>query len=81
MNIITVMQNKKKKVQLVIPNSSVIKESACNARDQGSIPGSGSSPGKVNGNPLQYSYLENLTDRGAWKATVHELQESDTLSN
>ena len=74
LNTKTVMQKKKKKVQLVIPNCSVIKESACNARDQGSIPGSGSSPGEVNGNPLQYSYLENPTDKGAWKATVHRLQ-------
>ena len=44
-------------------------ESACNAedlRDVGSIPGSRRSPGGGNGNPLQYSYLETLTDRGAW---------------
>ena len=47
------------------------KESACNAGDPGSIPGSGRSPGEGNGNPLQYSYLENPTDRGAWQATVH----------
>ena len=37
----------------------------------GSIPGSGSSPGEGNGNPLQYSSLENLTDRGAWQAIHH----------
>ena len=65
------------KVQLVIPNSSVIKESACNAQDQGSILGSGVSPGEVNGNPLQYSCLENPTDREAWQAIVRGLQESD----
>ena len=47
------------------------KESACNAGDPGSIPGLGRSPGEGNGNPLQYSYLENPTDRGAWQATVH----------
>ena len=47
------------------------KESACNALDVGSIPGSGRSPGEENGNPLQYSYLENFMDRGAWWATVH----------
>ena len=41
------------------PHSSVGKESACNAGDQGSIPGSGRSPGEGNGNPLQYSCLEN----------------------
>ena len=53
------------------PCSSVGKESACNAGDLGSIPGSGRSPGEGNGNPLQYSCLENLMDRGAWRATVH----------
>ena len=41
------------------PDSSVGKESACNAGDQGWIPGSGRSPGEGNGNPFQYSYLEN----------------------
>ena len=52
------------------PHSSVGKESACNAGDLSSIPGLGRSPGEGNGNPLQYSCLENLTDRGAWQATV-----------
>ena len=47
------------------------KESACNVGDQGSISGSGSSPGEGNGNPLKYSCLENPMDRGAWWATVH----------
>ena len=47
------------------PSSSVGKESACNAEDWGSILGSGRSPGKGNGNPLQYSYLENSMDNGA----------------
>ena len=42
------------------------KASACNAGDLGLIPGSGGSPGEGNGNPLQYSYLENPMDRGAW---------------
>jgi len=42
------------------------------------IPGSGRSPGEGNDNPLQYSCLENPMDRGAWRATVHGLQESDT---
>ena len=45
------------------------KQSACNAGDTGSIPGSGRSPRKGNGNPLQYSCLENPMDRGAWWAT------------
>ena len=49
------------------------KESACNAVDVGLIPGSGRSPGEENGNPLQYSHLENSMDRGAWWATVYEV--------
>ena len=53
------------------PGSSVSKESACSAGDSGLIPGSGRSPGKRNGNPLQYSCLENPMDRGTWWATVH----------
>ena len=48
-----------------------VKESACNAGDPGSIPGSGRSPGEGNGKPLQYSCLENPIDRGAWQAAVH----------
>ena len=48
------------------------KESACNAGDQGSIPGSGRSPGEGDGNPLQYSSLENSMNRRAWRATVLE---------
>ena len=51
--------------------SSVSKSSACNAGDPGLIPGSGRSPGKGNGNPLQYSCLENPMDRGIWQATIH----------
>ena len=47
------------------------KESACNAGDVGSIPGLGRSSGEGNGNPLQYSCLENPMDRGAQWATVH----------
>ena len=50
------------------------KESASIAGDLGSIPGSGRSFGEGNGNPLQYSYLENLMDRGAWRAIVHGSQ-------
>ena len=53
------------------PYSSVGKESACNAGDPGSIPGSGRSPGEGNDSPLQYSCLENPMDRGAWQATAH----------
>ena len=47
-------------------------------RDVGSILGSGRSPGGVHGNPLQYSCLGNLMDRGAWRATVHRDAELDT---
>ena len=46
---------------------------AGDARDAGLIPRSGRSPGEGNANPLQYSCLENLTDRGAWRATVREV--------
>ena len=48
----------------------MVKESACNAVDPGSIPGWGRSPGEGHGNPLQYSCLGNPMDRGVWKATV-----------
>ena len=53
------------------------KESLCNAGNQGSIPRLGRSPGEGNGNPLQYSSLENPIGRGAWRATVHRVAESD----
>ena len=63
-------------------DSSVGKESACNAGDQDSIPGSGRSSGEGDGNPLQYSCLENPVDRGAWQTTVHGVAKSQTqLSN
>ena len=52
--------------------------SAGDTRDTGSIPGSGRSPERGNGNPLQYSCLENPMDRGAWWATVHAVAESGT---
>ena len=54
------------------------KESACNVGDLDSIPGLGRSPGEGNGNPLQYSCLENPTDGAAWQTTVHGVAESDT---
>ena len=53
------------------PGGSDCKESACNAGDPGSTPRLGRSSGEGNGNPLQYSCLENPTHRGAWWATVH----------
>ena len=55
------------------PHSSVGKESTCYAGDLGSIPESERSSGEGNGNPLQYSCLENPMDRGAWWDTVHEV--------
>ena len=60
------------------PRSSVGKEPACNAEDLGSVPGSGRSPGEGNGNPLQYSCLENPMDREAWRAIVHGAAKSRT---
>ena len=63
---------------LGFPDGSKGKESACNAGDSGSIPGSGRSPGEGNGSPLQYSYLENSIDRGAWQATDHRVAKSPT---
>ena len=61
-----------------LPCSSNGKELAYNAGDQGSIPGLGSSSGEGNGNPFQYSCLENSKDREAWWATVHAVAELDT---
>ena len=58
--------------------SSVSKESACSIGDLGLIPGLGRSPREGNGNPLQYSCLENPMDRGAWWATVHGVAKSRT---
>ena len=62
----------------VFPGGSDNKESACNAGDPGSIPGSRRSPGEGNGNPLQYSCLENLMDGGTWQATYHGVAKSRT---
>ena len=52
--------------------------SAGYTRDTGSVPGPGRSPGGGHGNPLQYSFLENPMDRGAWQATVHRVTKSQT---
>ena len=56
---------------LTFPGGSDGNELPCNAGDLGLIPGLGRSPGERNGNPLQYSCLENLMDRGVWQATIH----------
>ena len=60
------------------PGGSDGKGSACNAGDLGLILGLGRSPGGGNGNPLQYSCLENPLDRGAWWAMVHGVSQSRT---
>ena len=67
-----------------LPIGTVVKNSPANAgdtrdaRDTLSIPGSGRSPGIGNGNPLQYSCLENSMDSGAWQATVHGVAKNQT---
>ena len=59
------------------PGGSVVKNSPADAGDKGSIPDPGRFPREENGNPLQYSCLGNPVDRGAWRAAVHEVAESD----
>ena len=69
-------------ILLGFPGGSDGKAIVCNSGDLGSVPGSGRSPGERNGNPLQYSCLENFMDGGAWQATVHGVAKSRTrLSN
>ena len=63
---------------LDFPGGSDSKASAYSAGDQGSIPGSGRSAGEGNGNPLQYSCLENSMDGGACLATIHRVTKSRT---
>ena len=60
------------------PGGSVVKNPPANAGDMGLIPGSGRSPGEGNDNPLEYSCLGSPKNRGAWRATVHRVAESDT---
>jgi len=61
-----------------LPGGSDGKELACNMREPGLIPGSGRSSGEGNGNPLQYSCLENPMDKGSWWVTVHGVTNSQT---
>ena len=68
-------------MQADFPGGSVVKNPPANAGDVGLIPGSGRSTGEGNGNPLQYSCLENSTDRGALGATVHGVTKSQTRLN
>ena len=64
------------RISVGFPGSSVVKNLPANAGDAGSIPGSGRSPGGGNGNPVQYSWLGNPMDRGAWWATVYGVAKS-----
>ena len=64
--------------RLGVPGGSVVKNPPANAGDSSLIPGLGKSPGEGNGNPLQYSHLENPMDRGTWQATVHGIANSQT---
>ena len=68
---------------MAVPDvAQMVKASGYNVGDLGSIPGSGRYPGEGNGNPLQYSCLENRMDRGAWWAAAHGVAKSWTrLSN
>ena len=61
-----------------LPQWPTGKKSTCNAENVGSIAGSGKAPGEGNGNPLQYSYLENPMDGGACQATVYRVAKSQT---
>ena len=63
----------------LFPGISDSKECACKAEDLGLIPRLGRFPGEGNGNPLQYSYLENSMDRGAWWATVYGVAKNRAL--
>ena len=64
----------------VFSGGSVIKNEPADVGDTSLIPGSGRSPGGGNGNPLQYSCLENSMDRGAWQATVHWVTKSQDMT-
>ena len=78
----TELENKRSKAQRTSLVAQMVKASGYNVGDLGSIPGSGRSPGEGNGNPLQYSCLENPMDGGAWWAAVHGVAKSQTrLSN
>ena len=64
--VVSLLFNMLSRLVIGFPGGSEDKASACNAGDLGSIPGSGRSPGKGNGDPIQYYCLENPMDRGAW---------------
>ena len=64
------------KEKVGFPGGTVVKNLPANAGDAGSIPGSRRSSREGNGNPLQYSCLENRMDRGVWRATIHGVSQS-----
>ena len=66
------------KKDMGFPSGTEVKNLPANAGDVGSVPGSGRSPGEGNGNPVQYSCLEDPMDRGAWWATVRGVSKSQT---
>ena len=68
-------------ILLGFPAGSEVKAFACNVGDLGSIPGSRRTPGEENGNPLQYSCLENPMDGGAWRTIVHGVSKSQMRLN
>ena len=63
---------------ILFPDDTKVKNPPASAGDADSIPGSGISPGEGNGNPLQYSCLENPMDRGGWWVTIHGVTKSQT---
>ena len=75
------ISNVPKEASQVVLVAKNLPASAGDIREKGLIPGSGRSPGEGNGNPLQYSCLENPMDGGAWWATVHGVAKSETRLN
>ena len=71
--VVEMIKNNSNLILCDFPDGSDGKESTCNAKDLGLIPGSGRRPGEGNGNPLQYSCLEKSIDRGDWHVMVHEV--------
>ena len=63
-----------------LPGGSVVKNPPANVGDTGSIPGLGRSPGEGNGYPLQYSFMENSMERGAWWAAVHGVAKESEMT-
>ena len=76
-----ICNNVHSQVAHMVKNLPAMQETTCSRGDQSSIPGSERSPGEGNGNPLQYSCLENSMDRGAWWAAVHGVMKSRTGLN